>query len=103
MHHHAYDVMMRMFIIIFTALLAGSSAFAASTERREWNPPTRFDHPFVGKLIAVQLPREQVLSLCAKEGRKYGLGPVTRGCAIRDGKGACKIIYIDRPHNGTSP
>lgn len=79
-------------------------AHAGDHERREWNPPARFDHPFPGTLVEEPLPRDQVLKLCPKLLSQFKIpGEVTRGCSILLKPDLCLIVYIDKPYHGTEP
>ncbi len=93
----------RLFFCVSLILLAWP-ALAQDHDRKEWNPPTRYDHPFKGTLIEESLPRKDVMKLCPRLLDQFEIpGEVTRGCSILVRPDVCIVIYIDEPYHGTLP
>jgi hypothetical protein len=72
----------------------------------EWNPPTKYDHPYKGLLREYPLPQKQVVAACGKALAQYNIKATMRqrGCAVYNSdRSECTIIYIDKPFMGTTP
>lgn len=73
----------------------------------EWNPPSRFDHAYSGKLTAIYLPQKQVVKACANIFAKYKVAaksfPSQRGCSAITSKTSCTVIVIDKPYALATP
>lgn len=92
--------------LVIGVLWAACGTAVASSERAEWNPPARFDHPYPGKLVETYLPQPQVFSECQKVFKTYNIkadGFTGRGCAAIIAPNVCKIIIVDQPYRGSTP
>jgi hypothetical protein len=96
-----------LFLAVLLANLATADIALAGKNDAEWNPPTRFDHAYSGKLTVVYLPQKQVVSACANLFAKYNVPaksfPNQHGCSAITGKTSCTVIVVDKTYALATP
>lgn len=92
------------FIGVYLAL--ANTAIAGKNDP-EWNPPTRFDHVYSGRLTIRYLPQKQVVAACSKLFAQYRVAAksslVQRGCSAITSGTSCTVILIDKPFALATP
>lgn len=83
---------------------AAAPPFMPQAERKEWNPPKKYDHPFKGTLDYQEMPQKQLVSACEALLKPLGIKVHSnqRGCSYVQGN-KCHVISIDTVFNGTTP
>lgn len=93
--------------ILFVTIIAATPLFAE--ERKEWNPPARFDHRYGGTLIVHRLKQSDIPAACKKifKDNVKLLLQVTnqqKGCAVvKKKENLCVIVIPDSMYRGISP
>lgn len=91
---------MRGALLLGIYLALANTAMAGKTDP-EWNPPTRFDHAYLGKLIIHRLPQKQIIEVCAKLVGKRSM--IQHGCSAFPKDNRCEIWIVDNIYMGATP
>jgi hypothetical protein len=96
-----------LFLALLLANLAMADIAKAGKNDAEWNPPTRFDHAYSGKLTVRYLPQKQVVTACTNLFAKYKVPaksfPNQHGCSAITSKTSCTVIVVNETYMRATP
>jgi hypothetical protein len=89
---------LRRFVV--AAAFAAAASSVAPAHASDLVPPKRYDVPYRGALVELQVSQAGVVAACNAIG--FAVPRHTAGCSVRSER-ECLIIYISAPYKGDTP